>query len=96
MPIPTMLSIGMCTGNDVVPEIGQIECPETSGDLGEDDEAGGRVRSQIEECQQGDDQEPHQERRARPAVVVGTPQDGEDQVLDGQQGKAACSAWGKT
>ena len=87
MPIPTMLSIGMCDGNDIVPEIGQIECAEARGDLDEDDEAGGGVRSQIEECQQRNDQQPHQERRAGAAVVVGAPQDGEDQVLDRQQGQ---------
>ena len=51
------------------------------------------VRSQIEECQQRDDQEPHQERRARATVVIGAPEDGKDQVLHREQRKYRVMLW---
>ena len=74
-PMPTISCTGMCAGKRVLREIGGIEGGQADDDLGKDQDARLGVGPEVEERQQRHDQEPHQERRTRAAIVVGAPQD---------------------
>src|SRR5205085_11477152 len=59
-----------------------VEACEVEGDKREDEESLFRTRPEIEEREQRNGEKPGQERRAQAAVMITTPQNREDEILD--------------